>query len=144
MNSHLSRPTVTSKLKRPTYGMGTGSPLLKSLLGLAPDGVYIADWLPEPLVSSYLTFPPLPTEAGGISLLHLPWSRLHQTLSGIFALRSSDFPRTPLGCSRLFNLLTLLFFQPFDNIIIKSHCQNFVLSKIVLNSLYFQDFQKLK
>ena len=43
---------------------------------------------------SYRTFPPLPNCFGGISLLHLPWSRLHQPLTGIPALWCSDFPHS--------------------------------------------------
>ena len=34
----------------------------------------------RPRVSSYLAFPPLPAFAGGIFLLHFPWSYLHKVL----------------------------------------------------------------
>ena len=33
--------------------------------------------------------------AGGVSLLHFPWSRLHRPLTGTLALWCSDFPHTP-------------------------------------------------
>ncbi len=42
-------------------------------------------------VSSYLAFPPLPAKAGGISLLHSPWSRLHRMLSGILSCGARTF-----------------------------------------------------
>ena len=53
------------------------------LFGLASDGVYMALSVTRQPVVSYTAFPPLPADAGGISLLHCPWSRLRQTLSGI-------------------------------------------------------------
>lgn len=50
------------------------------------------------LVRSYRTFPPLPAEAGGISLLHFPWGRPRRPLAVILALWSSDFPQMrPFG-----------------------------------------------
>ena len=43
--------------------------------GLASGGVYRACPVAGTAVSSYLTFPPLPAKAGGLFLLHYPWSR---------------------------------------------------------------------
>ncbi len=51
----------------------------------------------RPPVRSYRTFPPLPLrESGGISLLHLPWSRLHQPLTGILPCGARTFLMTRL------------------------------------------------
>ena len=59
-------------------------------------------------VVSYTALPPLPTGtkclSGGIFLLHCPWSRLHQTLSGILPCEA----RTFLTCS-----LSVLQPRPF-------------------------------
>ena len=43
---HLSSPDVTIRVKRPTRGLWPGV-LLALLFGLAPDGVYPADWSPS-------------------------------------------------------------------------------------------------
>ena len=42
-------------------------------------------------VVSYTALPPLPAKAGGIFLLHYPWSRLHRTLSGILPCEARTF-----------------------------------------------------
>ena len=61
-------------------------------------------------VSSYLAFPPLPAKAGGISLLHSPWSRLHRMLSGILSCGARTFlvfsPRSSglLKTNKLFDI----------------------------------------
>ena len=45
---------------------------LTSHSGVAPGGVYSVRMSPYKRVSSYLAFPPLPADAGGIFLLHFP------------------------------------------------------------------------
>ena len=42
-------------------------------------------------VVSYTAFPPLPADAGGLFLLHCPWSRLRRTLSGILPCEARTF-----------------------------------------------------
>ena len=42
-------------------------------------------------VVSYTAFPPLPANAGGLFLLHFPWSHLHRTLSGILPYEARTF-----------------------------------------------------
>ena len=48
-------------------------------------------------VVSYTALPPLPAKAGGIFLLHYPWSRLHRTLSGILPCEARTFLTWPLS-----------------------------------------------
>ena len=61
------------------------------VFGLASDGVYMAPHVTMRTVVSYTAFPPLPACAGGISLLHWPWSHLHRTLSGILPYEARTF-----------------------------------------------------
>ena len=68
LDDYLSSLTVTSKIKRPTRKHG-GQPY-RSPFGLASSGVYIAILVTKNAVVSYATFPSLPNEFGGISLLH--------------------------------------------------------------------------
>ena len=42
-------------------------------------------------VVPYTAFPPLPAYAGGLFLLHWPWSHLHRTLSGILPCEARTF-----------------------------------------------------
>ena len=48
-------------------------------------------------VVSYTAFPPLPADAGGLFLLHCPWSRLRRTLSGILPCEARTFLAWPLS-----------------------------------------------
>ncbi len=48
-------------------------------------------------VVSYTAFPPLPALAGGLFLLHFPWSRLRRTLSGILPCEARTFLAWPLS-----------------------------------------------
>ncbi len=104
VNDHLSRPAVTSRLKRPT--LKHDGPPYRLMCGLASDGVYMAWPVTRPTVVSYTAFPPLPvrtgtnvrcrprnfrSKTGGISLLHFPWSHLHRTLSGILPCEARTF-----------------------------------------------------
>ena len=70
-----------------------------TIFGLASDGVYRACCVTTAAVSSYLAFPPLPYEYGGLFLLHWPGSRLHRTLSGILPCEARTF-LTCKKCSR--------------------------------------------
>ena len=67
-SDYLSRPYVTIRFKQPTWKHN--GQLYSFLFGLAPDGVYRACLVTNAAVSSYLAFPPLPPEGGGIFLLH--------------------------------------------------------------------------
>ena len=60
-------------------------------------------------VVSYTALPPLPGKPGGTFLLHYPWSRLHQTLSGILPCEA----RTFLTCS-------LSVLQPRPSVLLKT------------------------
>ena len=89
LDDHLSRPYVAARLKRlRRTRRAAGLPPLH----LAPGGVYSGNRLPGSRVSSYLAFPSLPPEGGGLFLLHSPWSRLHRPLAGTLALWCPDFP----------------------------------------------------
>ena len=57
---------------------------------LAPGGVYIAPR--RRFAGELLPRLSILTLAGGIFLLHFPWSRLHRQLTCTLALRCSDFP----------------------------------------------------
>lgn len=59
--------------------------------GLASGGVYRACPVAGTAVSSYLTFPPLPAKAGGLFLLHYPWSRLRRPLTGALPCEARTF-----------------------------------------------------
>ncbi len=63
-------------------------------------------------VVSYTAFPPLPAYAGGIFLLHWPWSHLHRTLSGILPCEARTFLVCHLSARqpRSFVLLTYFHF----------------------------------
>jgi len=79
VSDHLSRPSVATWLKRPTTGVSSELPPFMPLLGLAPDGVYIA--AKSPMRWWALTSPFHPYhKSGGIFLLHFPWSHLHWEL----------------------------------------------------------------
>ena len=70
---------------------GNRSGFLRSPEGVASDRVYRKPALPQVSVSSYLAFPPLPPEGGGISLLHFPWGRPRRTLSVILPCEARTF-----------------------------------------------------
>ena len=70
---------------------GNRSGSLRSPEGVASDRVYRKPALPRVSVSSYLAFPPLPPEGGGISLLHFPWGRPRRTLSVILPYEARTF-----------------------------------------------------
>ena len=75
-------------------------------------------------VVSYTAFPPLPAKAGGLFLLHCPWSHLRQTLSGTLPFEARTFlscilssmqQRSPVLLSVSY-YITFLFFCPVLNI----------------------------
>ena len=61
-------------------------------------------------VVSYTALPPLPGKPGGTFLLHCPWSRLHQTLSGTLLYEARTF-LTPKRCATV--CLTYMFNKVF-------------------------------
>ena len=73
-------------------------------------------------VSSYLTFPPLPDESGGIFLLHFPWSHLHRTLSGILPCEARTFLTASLSSETARSFVGLAFL---------------IVSKFILQVKYF-------
>ena len=90
----LPSPAASSNLP------GSRRAALRFLFGLASDGVYRALPVTRQAVVSYTAFPPLLPESlpkpgtargSGIFLLHFPWSRLHQTLSGILPCEARTF-----------------------------------------------------
>ena len=55
-------------------------------------GFTCANTVTSNAVVSYTAFPPLPAKsAGGLFLLHCPWSRLHRMLSGILPYEARTF-----------------------------------------------------
>lgn len=97
-NGHLSRLPVARKLQRPT--LRHDGPPYRLMCGLASDGVYIAPPVTRRTVGSYPAFPPLPSEDGGISLLHFPSSRLGLPLAGIPPCGARTFLTMPFPASR--------------------------------------------
>ena len=99
LSNHLSRLTVTSKLKRHTTWRN-GQFHNAITRSCSRWGLHSHD-VTTMLVSSYLAFPSLPVIknelklkklSGGISLLHYPSSHLDWPLTSTIALWSSDFP----------------------------------------------------
>ena len=90
LNSHLSWSVVADGIMRP-HRNGTGSsyvslgPCFKWGLHSPYSCLYVGKLLP---CLSTLTC----LKAGGLFLLHYPWSRLRRPLTGTLALRSPDFP----------------------------------------------------
>jgi len=73
-------------------------------------------------VVSYTAFPPLPAEAGGIFLLHWPWSHLHRTLSGILPCEARTFLVCRLSAlqPRSFVLLTYYYILTDSTLLLSS------------------------
>ena len=99
----LPSPAASSNLP------GSRRAALRFLFGLASDGVYRALPVTRQAVVSYTAFPPLLPESlpkpgtargSGIFLLHFPWSRLHQTLSGILPCEARTFLSCGLSVSQ--------------------------------------------
>ena len=101
--NHLSSLCVTAQFKpegsatmntkrRATAGIST------VIQGVASDRVYSGLPLPGELVSSYLAFPSLPPEGGGLFLLHFPGGHPRRTLSVILPCDARTFLAiTPFG-----------------------------------------------
>ena len=111
-------------------GLGAIAPV--PLCGVAPDRVYRAGRSPGQPVSSYVTFPPLPAKAGGISLLHFSWSCLRRALPAIRALWSSDFPhKRPFGtCLRGCPAYSLYYFS-LSRFLCQHGCFSYILHGII-------------
>ena len=101
--NHLSRRTVTSTLQRPTSRAAAGRRTYCPVLVLLRRG--FTRELCSHNSRGALTSPFHPYHGlirfGGVFLLHFPYSYLRQTLSGILALWSPDFPHTSRRCTRL-------------------------------------------
>jgi hypothetical protein len=97
MDSHLSGAYVTAYLLRPTLIQTRAAfcNTARSLLGLAPDGVYPATDVTISAVRSYRTFSPLP--AGGIFSVALSVSSHFPGITWHLALWSPDFPLKKLS-----------------------------------------------
>ena len=87
-NGHLSKRKVANALER-YCGNRTGRPMRS--LHLAPNGVYMTVQSPDRRCALTAPFHPYRAKRGGISLLHLPWSRLHQPLAGILPYGARTF-----------------------------------------------------
>ena len=97
LDDHLSRPKVAIGLKRLSRERD-GPPHILSYQSCTRWGLH-SGRVARPLVSSYLTFPPLrPSrrKVRGISLLHFPWSRLHWHFTSTLPCGA----RTFLACLR--------------------------------------------
>ena len=96
----LPSPAASSDLP------GSRRAALCFLLDLASDGVYTALSVTRQAVVSYTAFPPLPENPAWLRfpavnfLLHFPWSRLHQTLSGILPCEARTFLSCGLSVSQ--------------------------------------------
>ena len=103
----LTQPTRTAGRKQPR-----GLPLVPSLFGLAPGGVYRAAPVASRAVGSYPTLSPLPADPRApmanrravCFLWHFPWGRPRRPLSGTVSPWSPDFPHPQpfgsRGCGR--------------------------------------------
>ena len=90
MNSHLSRPAVTGQARRGHRKARRAAVSLR--FTLLQMGFTWTLSVTEQAVVSYTAFPPLPAEkAGGLFLLHYPWSRLRRMLSGILPCEARTF-----------------------------------------------------
>ena len=93
-SNHLSSLRVTAQFK--PYGSATmkkrtGRPPKNGFQGVASDRVYSGPALPWARVSSYLAFPSLPSEDGGLFLLHFPGGHPRRTLSVILPCDARTF-----------------------------------------------------
>ena len=87
LDGHLSRTAVASSLKQPTRKLTAA---ICFLFGLASSGVYMCPACYQPggsLLHCPSTLTCLLSQTGGIFLLHCPWSRLRQTLSGTLPVK---------------------------------------------------------
>ena len=73
------------------YGERDGQPLNAPISILLRVGFTWTPYVTIGAVSSCLAFPSLPAFAGGLFLLHFPWSRLHRMLSGTLSYGARTF-----------------------------------------------------
>ena len=92
-DDHSSRPTVARELQRPTRRLRTGRSQAPPYLVLLLMGFAQRTMSPSDLVSSYLTFSPLPTiKMGGLVSVALSLGSPPVRVTDHHALWSSDFP----------------------------------------------------
>ncbi len=100
-DGHLSGMSVAGHLVRPTRGSNEAGRLLPFYLVLLRMGFTKLPSSPAALVSSYLTFSPLPSAIargfGGVFSVALSLESLPLGVTQHPAPWSSDFPRTPVG-----------------------------------------------
>ena len=84
---YLGLPLPAGSSGQPGAGTGARDPLL----GLAPDGVYLAPDVTTRAVSSYLAFSPLPVETGGMFLWRFPSGHPAPPLAGILPVGARTF-----------------------------------------------------
>ena len=87
VNGHLSMQPVTRLLERWSEAKRAVS---YASIYLAPGGVYMTGQSPGRRYALTAPFHPYRL-LGGISLLHLPWSRLHQPLTGTLPFGARTF-----------------------------------------------------
>ena len=87
VNGHLSMQPVTRLLERWSEAKRAVS---YASIYLAPGGVYMTGQSPGRRCALTTPFHPYRL-LGGISLLHLPWSRLHQPLTGTLPYGARTF-----------------------------------------------------
>jgi len=109
LNGHLSTLPVARLLKR-RLKAERAVPYASGYL--APGGVYMTDQSPGRRCALTAPFHPYRL-LGGISLLHLPWSRLHQPLAGTLPYSARTF-LIPDGMRPSICLISLKFCLP-DN-----------------------------
>ena len=86
-DDHLSRPGVAAQAQAISGTQRATDSPYPSCTGWGLHHGRVA----RPWVSSYLAFPSLPDQSGGISLLHSPWSRLHRPLAGTLPCSARTF-----------------------------------------------------
>ena len=98
LDGHLSRTGVAAGLKQPTRSRRAA---LCSLFGLASDGVYMCPACCQAGGSLLHCLSTLTRNwPCGLFLLHCPWSRLRQTLSGILPCEARTFLSRSLSALR--------------------------------------------
>ena len=129
---HLSRLTVTDKLKRYSRYPSDGQPYWR-IPNLAAGGVYMAYRVTTVSVSSYLAFPslPKPNGFGGLFLLHCPGSHLRLTLSGTLSYAARTFLMVFRPRDRITNSNLFLYYSTF-----------FIKKHLIYHAIYRKFYKK--